>query len=821
MELSRIRSALLGVGALTLIATTAPFGTAIASPNNEPTAATATAVRDSDGDGTLDAQTSALASAKASEEKAPVEDLSKRTTTTQTFANPDGTFTAQIAAAPVRVKGTDGTWADVDLDLTRRDDGTWAPKTSPTDVVVDGGAANEAVRVKFSDDQSLAITWPTALPAPRIKGGVATYVLSKSTDLVVATTLAGANAHIVLKSRPAADDPVFELGLRAENVSVAESAGGLKVTDETGDEIGKASHLVAWDADVNAAGDPKTLVPLEAQVAADSRKGDVSTATLSLSAPDAFLQDPETNYPVTIDPNISAMNRDADTWMRSGDGSQGSDYRLISGKIGGSNNTNPARAFLLWNMSAVAGKNILYSQLDMWQYSSYDCTNRTTNIWVNTTDWTAGTSWPNRPDMSSSGVWSSVFGNTAGASGCGQSWASANTTNMVRGWADGRLANYGVALVAGDEEKSSYERKFCSANPASGTSCTTVDRAPRLSVNYNTTPNAPAAPTGSSNGSTANISAQVSDADGGNVRAHFVVKRNGTTVYNGYSGFVSSGGQASVSVPNLNDGFYTVFAYANDGTAESGVSATGNVTVDTGTYNLADVKAATERSFAGTASSADGTLITNYGLAEFAPNATAQDVTVEYSDDDATQIVSQTEPSVAAGEGDPVCVKADGTACVELTPQASDAGPAVDPESITYTPGYTSASTQTLKSCDSGTRARRFTYKLRQGAYVPGSTVYRWKHVVQYCTKDGKVVKWRLITDKVYDLAPFTSEQELMDDSFKTALPRTTAQSFRRRKVTQCLPVAGWLGGCNDNFPQSQLNVNGNGGKKATRVKTG
>lgn len=56
-----------------------------------------------------------------------------------------------------------------------------------------------------------------------------------------------------------------------------------------------------------------------------------------------------------------------------------------------------------------------------------------------------------------------------------------------------------------------------------------------------------------------------------------------------------------------------------------------------------------------------------------------------------------------------------------------------------------------------------------------------------------------------------------MSTSFKSELPVKTGQSFRRRHVEQCLPPKMTFG-CVEFYPQSQLNVTGDGGKSATRI---
>jgi hypothetical protein len=72
---------------------------------------------DSDGDGVLERPDGVSAAITARLSGEPVEDLSKRTETTQTFVNPDGTLTDEQFGTAVRVQDEDGTWEDVDLDL--------------------------------------------------------------------------------------------------------------------------------------------------------------------------------------------------------------------------------------------------------------------------------------------------------------------------------------------------------------------------------------------------------------------------------------------------------------------------------------------------------------------------------------------------------------------------------------------------------------------------------------------------------------------------------------------------------------------------------
>jgi len=532
--------------------------------------------KDSDHDGVLDAKSTAAALAAAITAKHPVEDLSQRSTTASVVANPNGSFTRTESASPVRLK-RDGKWVDLDLNLVKRSDGSWSPAATTSDVRVGGGGVNEAVRVTLGNGASLGVTWPEKLPEPTVDGPVATYRVSDSADLLITVTGDGVNAHIRLNKKPADTDAVYELGLRADDVDVREAKDSLTFLDEDGKKVGQTSNLVAWDARVDAAGDPANTVDLETDLGNARVSGDVTTQPLELKAPEAFLDDPNTKYPVIIDPNVGlGINRD--TWVRSGTSEQGSDAKLIVGKINGDSNTNPARSYIEFDTSWLSARPrvITSASLSLWQYYAYTCSGRQMSIHAAGSPWAASMTWPG---PSANGFPGSYISTNLGASGCGQGRINADVTEMVKSWVPGGSdcascggwTNYGFRLMASTETQSSYERRFCSANPAGGhVACTTSAKVPQLIVTYYTYPNEASVPTVSISGSQVTVSSQVSDPDGDAVRAKFQVKDFlGNEVFKGYSGYVSSSATASLTLPPLKSGYYTVKAWANDGGLES------------------------------------------------------------------------------------------------------------------------------------------------------------------------------------------------------------------------------------------------------------
>lgn len=536
---------------------------------------------------------------------ARVEVTSLRTATAQTFANPDGTLTEEQYGADRWVEQADGSWVDVDYDLEPADGGILRPKAVNQDIEISDGGSTEAARVTFADDSSLAVTWPDELPEPTVEGGVATYALSSATDLVVSVTARGVASRIVLNEAPAEDDPVFSLGLRTEDLDVEQTnRGSLKVVDEDGEQIGSTANLIAWDAELDDAGDPVNVVNVQADLSDGITQGDVTKHDLDLTVPADFLTSEDTTYPVTIDPDISAVSHIRDTWVRSGTTStQGSSYRLLLGRIGGDSNTNPAVSYQQWSNSQLTGKKILSATMGLYQYDAGSCSARNVSVHPLTSSFTeASTVWTNRPNVSTTTGTSTSFSTNRGRTGCsaGNGFVTVDVTKMVDRWAAGTLTNHGLHLNSPVANDSTYERRWCSSNPdtaATQTPCTTSSRVPYLKVTYNGPPNTPAIPGSASPARTVDgtyyvgatkpaFTTSATDPEGRSVTYTYQVRTSTTSttvITSCETPGVASGGSASCSgTAALTPGTtYHVRAKATDGYgADSGWSSNRAFVVD-------------------------------------------------------------------------------------------------------------------------------------------------------------------------------------------------------------------------------------------------
>jgi RHS repeat-associated protein len=565
-----------------------------------------------DGDAS-EASNTAAAVVKAAATGQPVEDMSQRTEFATVTANPDGSFTRKQYETPVRVK-RDGEWLDIDSRLELKPDGTYGPKVSATPVVIGGKGSQDAGRVDLGDEGSLTFTWPTKLPEPSIDGPVATYKLSDTTDLLMIAGESGLSARVRLNEQPAKDDPVYKFGLRTDNVSINEEVDGqLTFENEKGKTVGEVANLVAWDAKTDKSGEPTEKVELEADVATKSRSGDVTNHSLEVQTPDGYLSDPDTQYPVTIDPDVTvSMAGQRDTFVREGDTADHSnDGYLAVGRLGNSANTHPTTSLIQFSLDEpvyLEGKNIISAQMGLRQYKAATCDALPYTIQPNTSFWAAeGLKYPGPTYRSGDAV--TVRSNSGSTCSVGEfvvvdalPWVKAWIDNATPGGPEG-YQNYGLRISVGaTNANANYERRFCSLRLRAGDgNCPNSNYKPYLRVTYrlpdapppqptpNSAPNKPTGMTLTRGGNPVNVYVNVSDTNAETaLKARLKVKRAGdsTVLWQGDSDSISLSanqtGKVVGRLPYLPDGKYEVTATSVDTAgASSDSTAAKEFTIDT------------------------------------------------------------------------------------------------------------------------------------------------------------------------------------------------------------------------------------------------
>ncbi|MGH8881572.1 MAG: DNRLRE domain-containing protein, partial [Stackebrandtia sp.] len=416
-------------------------------------------------------------------------------------------------------------------------------------VLSDGGDKTFA-QVTAETGDPLGWKWPDVLPAPVVEGDTATYKnVVEGGDLVVTAHATGFTHTLVLNERPA--EPVeFAIPVTLSGAELTEDAdGSLAVETQAGQVLVESPQPLMWDSTSDAGGQPENLAPVDAAVTETAAGG----TTLTLSPDEGFLADPDTVYPVTVDPSFTTYAT-GDTWVQNADytSSQQFSQELRAGTYDGGG--HKARSFLWFNDNVWDGKHVTDAKLRMRNFYSGSCTGAAIQAVRITQDWTvAGVTWGNQP-----GAGPEHADNYTPAKGynstCGSGDAEWSLTAMVDDWAQGRFPFRGIRLKAVDETSNNTWRKYRSANYPDYPYIL-----PRLVVTYNNFPNKADTPTvapgntGYTTTKTPTLKSKLTDTDGGELRGKFTVYNSaGAAVWTGYSctsianaNCTSSGGTAT------------------------------------------------------------------------------------------------------------------------------------------------------------------------------------------------------------------------------------------------------------------------------------
>ncbi|MBV2151543.1 DNRLRE domain-containing protein [Kitasatospora sp. SUK 42] len=438
-----------------------------------------------------------------------VEALSERTETSTTWVNKDGSLTTELSAGPIRFRrdgapsgntGKDAAdWVDVDLALQTGVDGSVAPKAHPNGLKLAGSGGTrarsyaESQSAKGEDrtlvtlgrgDQQVELQWKGGLPKPELDGTRATYkdaISDGAADLVVEATRTGFEQYTILKQRPSTAGYSYTMPLKAKGLKAeAQPDGGVLFTDTaSGEQRAVLPAPVMWDSTVDdIAGARSRKAKVDLKVVQHGENIDL------VFTPDAaFLADPKTKYPVTVDPSTTGLGNVFDTYVQRGETVDWSaDTELDLGNPGTKNadgTSREARSFITWDTAPIADALVMNAQLSLWEFhaGNSDCLPYAWEVW-DTGRPTTGSRWTAQPAWNSK---QSTSTETKGRAGCGGAgWVNADVTNLVQTWTSAKNSLSSMGLRAPDEVNTKFWKQFNSAN-ASG-------NVPKLTVTYNYRP---------------------------------------------------------------------------------------------------------------------------------------------------------------------------------------------------------------------------------------------------------------------------------------------------------------------------------------------
>ncbi|MGK5442000.1 LamG-like jellyroll fold domain-containing protein [Micromonospora sp. URMC 105] len=462
-------------------------------PQSAPATAPVAAVEESP---VRDTEAEALLAAKALNQS--VEVLAERSEYRDVFAQPDGTLVANEHTQAVRVLQNDA-WVPADATLVAQPDGTYAPTAALLNMRLSNGGTTPLM-VAERDSRVMTLTWPNPLPTPTVNGDQLVYPgVFQDVDLVAFVTVEGFSHVLVLKTPEAANLPELQnlrLGVTGQGLTIQETEdGGIVALDPaTGNPVMEADAPTMWDSGSQEGGEAVTSGlrssamadtdtttgsedPNEASARGPGEASQVaqvglsySQGALSLTPDAAMLADPDTTYPVYVDPVWQGSTNSA--WAMVDSGYPSEEYWKFDGKrherIGrcpsSCNNSLVKRLFYRLS-TPYAGTTILEAKLRVTMQHVYNSTARAAALYLMPAGIATTTNWSNQPGGSS---WSTAthldtnsptsVQSTCTSTNQNTEWdaKSAVQTAVARGW-----SNVTLGLKSVNESDSTHTKRFC------------------------------------------------------------------------------------------------------------------------------------------------------------------------------------------------------------------------------------------------------------------------------------------------------------------------------------------------------------------------
>ncbi|WP_407554727.1 DNRLRE domain-containing protein [Streptomyces sp. Pv4-95] len=443
-----------------------------------------------------------------------VEVLSLRDERSETYANPDGTFTSREYVQPVRTR-KDGKWVDLDSTLVKTPGGGYAPRAATTGMTFSGGGSKAFATIERSG-RTMSLSWPGNLPAPTVEASAATYAnVLPDVDLVVRAADEGFSHLLVVKSAKGAANPelaTIEFPVETHGVELkAQEDGGLVAEDEgSGGDVFEAPRPMMWDSGhvAPSSATPETVVKraphtesktgghTAALTASDSssdsagRSGEpedgpkdgakvadvgvkMQSDAMVLTPDSGLLKGDDTVYPVYIDPVTKTSTRtgwtmvsshypSAEFWKFSDHEGLGRCPADVSYRCASLDDRK--RQFFAIPTAGYENKTILEAEFAVTMVHTYNSTGKSVELGrVNSTGGSAissSTNWSNQPSLKQT-ITSQSPTNPAGSCTSTNQNVRFNVKSTVQKAADSGWDTTTFRLKAGSEDDYAYWKRFC------------------------------------------------------------------------------------------------------------------------------------------------------------------------------------------------------------------------------------------------------------------------------------------------------------------------------------------------------------------------
>lgn len=489
--------------------------------------------------------------------RAGVELMDRRTETSKTFTGDHpGELKTELYAGAKHFKDAKGAWMDIDTELSASKGGKRQNKANSFALTVaDSSAEGALASVALDAQHSVGFSLEGAAKVTAIadKSSVTYARTHKDTDVRLTSVRTGLKEELVLHSTAAPDRFVFPLELKGLTASIDEG-GDIVYRDAAGTERARTPHGFMTDANVDARsgqgpmsrGVTYALVPHTNGVA------------IEVLLDRAWLDDPARAYPVTVDPEIKTGAGADDTYVSSAYPTTNSSYAGDL-HIGTYNSGGDVRqGYVRFDTAPLNGAIVQWAALVMAERSSWDCSRQPGPVYRITSDWNGrNITWNNRPPVDPT-AYSGVM---AGMNACPNRSGVWEITPAVAHWAANPAQSFGLFIRTVENDNLAW--KTWSSTEGGGP--------PRLDVTYNHQPLNAADVKPAQYGrvvppgiNTASAIYSDPNSTAGQV-AFWVRDTAGNTLWSAWSAQVCSGCRATVTLPDLAEGWYYLSAIGYDG----------------------------------------------------------------------------------------------------------------------------------------------------------------------------------------------------------------------------------------------------------------
>ncbi|MCP3820392.1 FG-GAP-like repeat-containing protein [Streptomyces sp. A3M-1-3] len=536
----------------------------------------------------------------------PYELASARTESTDTWAQPDGTWSVKRYGTPVRML-RNGAWIPTDTTLAFGSDGKVVPKASTVAVTFSGGGAGPLLS-GVKDGRTLSLTWPKALPVPTLSGNVATYAeVLPGVDLQLKAEVEGFSQLLVVKSAQAAQNPElaslkYKLDTVGLSVSTDAETGSVTATNPAGQTVFTSPSPLMWDSTTVTSGTPAaaqmgamSATAVEGEVPGDAfdpapgaqdaqMPTTVTGDTLEIKPDQALLTGADTKYPVFIDPSwawgekqnwtrVYKQYPDTSFWNTKDPIRVG-----YEAETGGSDRIS--RSFVQLDTSDIKGAQVKSSTFRIRNTWSWSCQDRPVQLW-HTGPISKKTTWNKQPAQIGGQPLDTVNDAKGWSKDCAAGNLEFDATAKIREAADKKWSSITLGMYAADESDTFGWKKFDAKTAVLETK---YNNPPKVPASLGTNPKTDCKTGGAIGNTKVSLYAKIDDKDAGNLTAEFqLFKASATAPTVSKSIPAAKGKIATFAVPDgdLPTGDWTWKVRAKDqDNAYSAWSATCKFTID-------------------------------------------------------------------------------------------------------------------------------------------------------------------------------------------------------------------------------------------------